>query len=182
MVVVPNHPSAHFAVSDTVTAKSDRGTSRCRCSETPSFGTCSQFKSCWTILAWVSEIHVGHPHPPLNVSVSTAVCVRSAVDEGWTAGSTGNPEIARQTTWVKLSYLLAWVGWILVSTCILNNSCLIQYKAIKCWKVWSPVTLMCTSWILLTWFCRSLLSCCIVKLYCLNSVKKVISTAHHLAK
>ena len=58
-------------------------------------------------LAGVSHIQVGHPHPTLNVSISTAVCVWSAVDEGWTVGSTVDPEVARQTTGVEFGYLSA---------------------------------------------------------------------------
>ena len=77
------------------------------CPEAPSFGTCGQLESCRTPLAGVGHIQVGHPHPPLNVSISTAVCVWSAVDKGWIVGSTVDPEVARQTTGVEFGYLSA---------------------------------------------------------------------------
>ena len=102
---VPNHPSTNFIVSDVLSIESDGGTSRCRYPEAPSFGTCGQSESCWTPLSGISHIQVGHPHPPLNISISTAVCVWSAVDKDWTIGATGNPGVARQTTGVVFSYL-----------------------------------------------------------------------------
>ena len=115
---IPNHPPTNVSVGDTISIKSDGGTSRCRCPEASSFGSCGQFESCWTPLSGISHVQVGHPHPPLNISISTAVCVWSAVDKGWTAGPTGNPEVARQTTGIEFSYLLARAGWVLVSTCM----------------------------------------------------------------
>ena len=103
---VPNHPPTNFTVSDVLSIKSDGGTSRCCCPEAPSFRSCGQSESWWTPLSGISHIQVGHPHPPLNSSISRAVCVWSAIDKGWTIGATGNPEVARQTTGVVFSYLL----------------------------------------------------------------------------
>ena len=111
-IAVSNCPSTNFIVSDVMSIKSDGGTSRCRCPEAPSFGSCGQFESCWTPLAVVGHIQVGHPHPPLNSSISTAVCVWSAVDKGWTITATGNPEVARQTTGVVFMQLSVGMSWL----------------------------------------------------------------------
>ena len=77
------------------------------CPEASPFGTRGQFESCWTPLVRVSHIEICYLHPSLNVSSTAAVCIRSTVDKGWTAGSTGNPEVARKATRADLSYLLA---------------------------------------------------------------------------
>ena len=78
------------------------------------------------------------PQPSLNVSSTTAVCVRSTVDKGWTAGSIGHSEVARKATGADLSYLLAWVGWILrhlnesINTAVISNSaCAVSWYVIS---------------------------------------------------
>ena len=115
-IQVPSHSSTDFAVGNAMSIKHNWSTTGCPCPEASPFGTRGQFESLWTPLAGVSHIKICYPHPSLNISSIAAVCIWSTVDKGWTAGSTGNPEVARKATGADLSYLLAWVGWILKGT------------------------------------------------------------------
>ena len=106
-IAVPCHSPAHFVIGNAMSTKCNWSATRRPCPEASPFRTRDQFESCWTPLAGVSHIEICYPHPSLNVSTTAAVCIRSTVDKGWTAGSTGNPEVARKSTGADLSYLLA---------------------------------------------------------------------------